>query len=282
MWANTVVASGTAIGIIIYTGPETRSMMNNNEPRSKVGLLDYEVNQLTKLLFAAVVVLAFAMICLKGFSGFWYIYWFRYVLLFSYIIPISLRVNLEMGRVAYCQMIQRDTEIAGTLARTTTIPEDLGRISYLLTDKTGTLTKNEMVFKRIHCGRISYSHEYFEDVSAILRAYYNPNQLLHETTGPSSAPVSNFQKHRRESSTASASSITFERRTHMRVDSYEVDREVIYRVQQSVLAIALCHNVTPAYENEFETDGKVEQLIDIEQGKCDCSLQLIHHLNCLF
>ena len=65
-WANTVVASGTAIGIVIYTGPETRSMMNNNEPRSKVGLLDYEVNSLTKLLFAAVVILAFAMICLKG------------------------------------------------------------------------------------------------------------------------------------------------------------------------------------------------------------------------
>lgn len=65
-WANTVVASGTAVGIVIYTGPETRSMMNNNEPRSKVGLLDYEVNELTKLLFAAVVILAFAMICLKG------------------------------------------------------------------------------------------------------------------------------------------------------------------------------------------------------------------------
>ena len=61
-----MVASGTAYGVVIYTGPETRSMMNNNEPRSKVGLLDYEVNELTKLLFAAVVILAFAMICLKG------------------------------------------------------------------------------------------------------------------------------------------------------------------------------------------------------------------------
>jgi phospholipid-translocating ATPase len=66
LWANTVIASGTAIGIVIYTGPETRSMMNNNEPRSKVGLLDYEVNSITKVLFAAVVILAFAMICLKG------------------------------------------------------------------------------------------------------------------------------------------------------------------------------------------------------------------------
>ncbi|OTF79082.1 phospholipid-transporting ATPase IIB-like protein, partial [Euroglyphus maynei] len=254
-WANTVVASGTAIGIVIYTGPETRSMMNNNEPRSKVGLLDYEVNELTKLLFGAVVILAFAMICLKGFSGYWYIYWFRYVLLFSYIIPISLRVNLEMGRVVYCQMIQRDMEIAGTLARTTTIPEDLGRIAYLLTDKTGTLTKNEMIFKKIHFGRISYNQEYFDEVTAILRAYYNPAQITNSGQTQAAQPVSNYQTHRRESSTASTSSFTFERRRcHMRIDSYEVDREIVYRVQQSVLAIALCHNVTPAYDNQFETD----------------------------
>lgn len=264
-WANTVVASGTAVGIVIYTGPETRSMMNNNEPRSKVGLLDYEVNELTKLLFAAVVILAFAMICLKGFSGYWYIYWFRYVLLFSYIIPISLRVNLEMGRVAYCQMIQRDMEIMGTLARTTTIPEDLGRIAYLLTDKTGTLTKNEMIFKKIHFGRMSYTTEYFEEVTAILRAYYNPRQVAN-------AQISNYQTHRRENSNASTSSFTLERRQHMRVDSYEVDRDIVYRVQQSVLAIALCHNVTPAHENHFKNDGKDSMHID--QGSSTVSIPM--------
>ena len=30
MWANTVVASGTATGLVIYTGPECRSAMNNS------------------------------------------------------------------------------------------------------------------------------------------------------------------------------------------------------------------------------------------------------------
>ena len=49
LWANTVVASGTALGLVIYTGKETRSSMNNSQPRSKVGLLDLEVNQLTKV-----------------------------------------------------------------------------------------------------------------------------------------------------------------------------------------------------------------------------------------
>ena len=46
-------------------------------------------------------------------------------------------------------MIQRDKEIPDTTARSTTIPEELGRIEYLFSDKTGTLTQNEMVFKKL-------------------------------------------------------------------------------------------------------------------------------------
>lgn len=49
LWANTVVAAGTATGVVIYTGCETRSVMNNSQPRSKVGLLDMEINGLTKV-----------------------------------------------------------------------------------------------------------------------------------------------------------------------------------------------------------------------------------------
>lgn len=45
------MAAGTATGIVIYTGSETRSVMNNSQPRSKVGLLDMEINGLTKVLF---------------------------------------------------------------------------------------------------------------------------------------------------------------------------------------------------------------------------------------
>lgn len=155
LWANTVVAAGSATGIVVYTGSETRSVMNNSQPRSKMGLLDMEINGLTKVLFCAVLGLAFVMMCLKGFNGPWYRYMFRFVLLFSYIIPISLRVNLDMGKAFYSWQMQNDPEVKGTVVRSTTIPEELGRISYLLTDKTGTLTQNEMVFKKIHLGTVS-------------------------------------------------------------------------------------------------------------------------------
>jgi P-type E1-E2 ATPase len=54
----------------------------------------------------------------------------------------SLRVNLDMGKTVYGRQIEHDDEIQGTIVRTSTLPEELGRIEYLLTDKTGTLTKN--------------------------------------------------------------------------------------------------------------------------------------------
>lgn len=222
LWANTVVAAGTATGIIVYTGNETRSVMNNSQPRSKIGLLDMEINGITKVLFCAVIALAFVMMCMKGFGGPWYRYMFRFVLLFSYIIPISLRVNLDMGKAFYSWQMQNDPEIQGTVVRSTTIPEELGRISYLLTDKTGTLTQNEMVFKKIHLGTVAYGNDSFELVASTI-------QSLSGTIHPNS-------------------------------DQTEIIKPAImrrpegWRVWEAVKALALCHNVTPVYE-ESDPEG---------------------------
>lgn len=106
--------------------------------------------------------------CLKGFDGPWYFYFFRFVLLFSYLIPISLRVNLDMGKIYYSWRIQKDNDIPGTVARSTTIPEELGRVHYLLSDKTGTLTQNQMVFKKLHLGTAAYSSDTFDEVNVFL------------------------------------------------------------------------------------------------------------------
>ncbi len=57
---------------------------------------------------------------------------------YSFVFPVySLRVNLDMGKSAYGWMIMKDENIPGTVVRTSTIPEELGRLVYLLTDKTG-------------------------------------------------------------------------------------------------------------------------------------------------
>lgn len=53
----------------------------------------------------------------------------------------SLRVNLDMGKAAYGWLIMKDENIPGTVVRTSTIPEELGRLVYLLTDKTGKFSK---------------------------------------------------------------------------------------------------------------------------------------------
>uniref|UniRef100_A0A8C3KUX0 Phospholipid-transporting ATPase n=1 Tax=Chrysolophus pictus TaxID=9089 RepID=A0A8C3KUX0_CHRPC len=172
LWASTVVASGTVIGVVIYTGKETRSVMNTSNPKNKVGLLDLELNQLTKALFLALVALSVVMVTLQGFVGPWYRNLFRFLLLFSYIIPISLRVNLDMGKAAYGWMIMKDDNIPGTVVRTSTIPEELGRLVYLLTDKTGTLTQNEMIFKRLHLGTVSYGTDTMDEIqSHIINSY---------------------------------------------------------------------------------------------------------------
>jgi len=40
--------------------------------------------------------------------------------------------------------------------RNTNIPEELGRIQFVLCDKTGTLTKNDVIFKKITYEHTSY------------------------------------------------------------------------------------------------------------------------------
>ena len=146
-WANTVLASNTTtFAAVIYTGCQTRSALSTSASRSKVGLLEYEINSLTKILCVLTLSLSIILVVLEGFESAsdkeWYISIMIYLILFSTIIPMSLRVNLDMAKSVYGRFIERDQGIPGTVVRTSTIPEDLGRIEYLLSDKTGTLTQN--------------------------------------------------------------------------------------------------------------------------------------------
>uniref|UniRef100_A0AAQ5YY84 Phospholipid-transporting ATPase n=1 Tax=Amphiprion ocellaris TaxID=80972 RepID=A0AAQ5YY84_AMPOC len=236
LWASTVVASGTVIGVVIYTGKETRSVLNTSFAKNKVGLLDLELNRLTKALFLAQVVLSVVMVALQGFVGPWFRNLFRFVVLFSYIIPISLRVNLDMGKSAYGWMIMKDENIPGTVVRTSTIPEELGRLVYLLTDKTGTLTQNEMIFKRLHLGTVSYGTDTMDEIqSHIIQSY------AQVTSQPSNG---------------STNGATPSRKTQ--TSGPKVRKSVSSRIHEAVKAIALCHNVTPVYESHGGVNGETE------------------------
>mmetsp|Transcript_40933 Transcript_40933/g.47015 ORF Transcript_40933/g.47015 Transcript_40933/m.47015 type:complete len:105 (-) Transcript_40933:2157-2471(-) len=102
MWANTVLASsGFVLGLVVYTGKQTKAQMNSQSPKSKVGLLDLEINFLSKVLFVLMVILAATIVICNGFHAAWYIFLFRFVLLLSSIIPISLRVNLDLAKIYY-------------------------------------------------------------------------------------------------------------------------------------------------------------------------------------
>ncbi|GAM20866.1 hypothetical protein SAMD00019534_040410, partial [Acytostelium subglobosum LB1] len=228
LWANTVIASGSVIGCAIYTGRETRCVMNTSIPSTKSGILDSEINNLSKVLFLLLCVLSFVMICLKGFRGAWYIYLFRYVLLFSAIIPISMRVNLDLGKTAYSLMMMRDKQIPGTVVRSSTIPEELGRIEYLLTDKTGTLTQNEMIFKKLHLGSMSYSKESLSELKRELHTSYSSAQQQQPQT------------------------------TRGR-------RNLGFKVKEAITAIALCHNVTPVAASEEHEGVDIHEEQQLQQ-----------------
>ncbi|KIW75756.1 hypothetical protein Z517_10499 [Fonsecaea pedrosoi CBS 271.37] len=226
-WANTVLASSTiTYGVVIYTGKQTRSALSTSPSRSKTGLLELEINNLTKILCIMTLTLSIILVALEGFEPSnkkpWYVAITIYLILFSTIIPISLRVNLDMAKSVYAYFIHQDKGIPGTVVRTSTIPEDLGRIEYLLSDKTGTLTQNEMQLRKIHVGTVAYAGEAMEEVAAYVDQAF--------------AADGSRDVHISELGAAT-----------------KTRREIGVRVRDLVLALALCHNVTPTAD---EVDGE--------------------------
>ena len=61
LWANTVLASGSALCLVTYTGKETRMVMNSSKPKLKMGELEKEINKISKFLFVVMFVLAISL-----------------------------------------------------------------------------------------------------------------------------------------------------------------------------------------------------------------------------
>ena len=93
----------------------------------------------------------------------------RMLILLSSIIPISMRVNLDFAKLFYAYLINNDKYIKGAVTRNSNCPEELGRVRYVLSDKTGTLTQNEMIFKQISIDDVTkFTEEQPEEMASLL------------------------------------------------------------------------------------------------------------------
>jgi phospholipid-translocating ATPase len=231
MWANTVLASATAVGIVIYTGKETRAQKNSSDPSPKFGAIDNELNIICKILFGFMFVCAFVIVAMDDYTDVTtsMIHIFRFIMLLSPIIPISLRVNLDFAKIVYSYRISNDPNIPETIARNSTIPEELGRIQYLFTDKTGTLTQNEMIFKQICFEAGTYDEEGLGEMRTILK----------EECAKVNGPMKDLEEDVHKDKEAKKKT----RRNKANV------------VRDALTALSICHNVTPVYEES----GKVYQ-----------------------
>ena len=171
MWSSTVLTSEKVIGVVIYTGNETRARMNSSHQKVKFGILDLELNTMNIYLFFIMLLLAVVLTLLQSSEPLYRFFSFcRFIVLFCGIIPISLRVNLDISKSFFSFFgINKDQSIKNTICRNSTIPEELGRISYVFTDKTGTLTKNEMIFKKIAMESDTFSEDSFNDLTLLLK-----------------------------------------------------------------------------------------------------------------
>ncbi|XP_041115414.1 phospholipid-transporting ATPase IH isoform X5 [Polyodon spathula] len=75
-----------------------------------------------------------------------------FMVLFNYIIPVSMYVTVEMQKFLGSYFITWDDDMfdselgEGAVVNTSDLNEELGQIEYVFTDKTGTLTENSMEF----------------------------------------------------------------------------------------------------------------------------------------
>ncbi|KAK9114005.1 hypothetical protein Syun_020802 [Stephania yunnanensis] len=175
------------VGVVIFTGHETKVMMNTMNVPSKRSTLERKLDKLILMLFGTLF-----LMCLIGAigSGFFInrkhfylglqegvekqfnpdskfvvavLTMFTLITLYSTIIPISLYVSIEMIKfIQSNQFINNDLHMyhvetnTPALARTSNLNEELGQVEYIFSDKTGTLTRNLMEFFKCSIGGVVY------------------------------------------------------------------------------------------------------------------------------
>jgi phospholipid-transporting ATPase len=161
-----------AIGMVVYTGHETKIMQNSKPAPSKMSHVMLTMNKMLYTIFVlqAIVCFVFAGLYIRWNTdnadthtyldistpsgGQYFIQVLAFYVAYSHFVPISLYVMMEIVKLYLARLIQWDREMysedddrpAG--CRTSDLVEELGQVSFLFSDKTGTLTRNIMEFKK--------------------------------------------------------------------------------------------------------------------------------------
>eukprot|EP00184_Porphyridium_aerugineum_P003775 CAMPEP_0184699716 /NCGR_PEP_ID=MMETSP0313-20130426/5882_1 /TAXON_ID=2792 /ORGANISM="Porphyridium aerugineum, Strain SAG 1380-2" /LENGTH=1733 /DNA_ID=CAMNT_0027158839 /DNA_START=49 /DNA_END=5250 /DNA_ORIENTATION=- len=169
----------TVYGLVIYAGLDTKLLKNMKDPPKKVSQVEKKANW---FLVGPVILQMFCTILfailgiLRCSDVLWYIKQegecttldqfalvVRYWIVFIGFVPIGLYVTMEIVRVLQLVFIQGDQKMyyapldVRTQVRTTGLNEELGIVDYVFSDKTGTLTANEMVFKKCWINGVVYT-----------------------------------------------------------------------------------------------------------------------------
>lgn len=175
-------------GLVVFVGRDSKLAINNAKhgPRLKLSSVEKTMNRLIRMVFAFLFALVASSVVLKlslpnekfpylfgsgeGFSlPMPLAYCFTFLILYSNALPMSLYVTVEMVNFGQAYFIDNDLEMydekSGLPARavTSNLNSDLGQVEFLFSDKTGTLTKNEMTLKRVSVGGVVYGPKLLED-----------------------------------------------------------------------------------------------------------------------
>jgi len=173
-------------GLVVYVGHNTKIMKNSPNARSKISKIEYIMNLQIIIIFCVQLSLSLTASLLnliwsnENFEqlktyifireehfhkGFFLLLISRigtWILIFTNLVPISLLVTMEMVKFVQGIYISWDYRIydtekkIATRVQTSTLNEELGQVKYIFSDKTGTLTKNYMEFKRMSIGKEIY------------------------------------------------------------------------------------------------------------------------------
>ncbi|KAJ3235827.1 hypothetical protein HDU81_011406 [Chytriomyces hyalinus] len=176
-----------AIGIVIYTGADTKIMLNSGITPSKRSKIDRQLNPLVMLNFwlLGAMCLICALISAVYTATFIhedalfapntgqytplyaaFIAFFSCLIIFQNIVPISLYISVDVSKTVQSLFINMDLDLyddeTGKFAgpRSWNLSDDLGQIEYIFSDKTGTLTCNMMEFRKCSINGVVYGGSY--------------------------------------------------------------------------------------------------------------------------